>query len=140
MQVQAQVLATSKSIDVYFHNNQKIYALADPLRLKSMMLNLIENGIKYSSPGDRIDITLEKENGSAIITVSDHGIGIPQEALPHIFDRFFRVDKARSRKEGGSGLGLSICKWIAEAHAGSISAKSELGRGSDFIVRMPGMN
>jgi heavy metal sensor kinase len=140
MQVQAQVLATSKSIDVYFHNNQKIYALADPLRLKSMMLNLIENGIKYSSPGGRIDITLEKENSSAIITVRDHGIGIPQEALPHIFDRFFRVDKARSRKEGGSGLGLSICKWIAEAHNGSISAKSELGRGSDFIVRIPGMN
>ena len=140
MQVQAQVLATSKSIDVYFHNSQKIYALADPLRLKSMMLNLIENGIKYSSPGGRIDITLEKENDTAIITVRDHGIGIPQEALPHIFDRFFRVDKARSRKEGGSGLGLSICKWIAEAHSGTISAKSELGRGSDFVVRIPGMN
>jgi heavy metal sensor kinase len=140
MQIQAQVLATSKSIDVYFHNNQSVSAQVDPLRLKSMMLNLIENGIKYSVPGGRIDITLEKEDSFAIITVSDQGIGIPQEALPHIYDRFFRVDKARSRKEGGSGLGLSICKWIAEAHNGSISARSELGRGSDFIVRIPGID
>ncbi len=140
IQVQAQVLATSKSIDVYLHNNQKILALADPLPLKSMMLNLIENGIKYSSPGSRIDITLEKENGSALISVSDQGIGISQEALAHIFDRFYRADKARSRQEGGSGLGLSICKYIAEAHNGSISAKSELGKGSTFTVRIPGIN
>lgn len=140
IQVQAQVLATSKSVDVYFHNNQNVFALADPLRLKSMMLNLIENGIKFSSSGGRIDITLEKEDGFAVITVRDQGIGISQEALPHIFDRFFRVDKARSRQEGGSGLGLSICKWIAEAHNGSISAKSELGKGSAFIVKIPGMN
>lgn len=140
IQVQAQVLATSKAIDVHFHNNQKVSALADPLSLKSMMLNLIGNGIKYSSPGSRIDITLEKEDGFALITVSDQGIGISQEALPHIFDRFFRVDKARSRQEGGSGLGLSICKWIAEAHNGSISARSELGKGSTFTVRIPGMN
>ncbi len=140
IQVQAQLLATSRSIDVYFHDHHRILALADPLRLKSMMLNLIENGIKYSLPGGRIDITLEKQNGSAVITVSDQGIGIPQEAVSHIFDRFYRVDKARSRKEGGSGLGLSICKWIAEAHGGSISVKSELGKGSTFIVRIPGMN
>jgi heavy metal sensor kinase len=137
IQIQSQVLATSKSIDVYLHNNQEVYALADPLRLKAMMLNLVENGIKYSPQGGRIDITLDKENSSALITVSDQGIGIPQEALPHIFDRFFRVDKARSRQEGGSGLGLSICKWIAEAHNGSISARSELGKGSAFTVRIP---
>ncbi|NIQ37156.1 MAG: heavy metal sensor histidine kinase [Proteobacteria bacterium] len=140
IQVQAQLLATSRSIDVYFHDNQKVFTLADPLRLKSMMLNLVENGIKYSLDGGRIDITLEQNDGFAVITVTDQGIGIPQEALPHIFDRFFRVDKARSRQEGGSGLGLSICKWIAEAHGGSISAKSELGKGSAFIVRIPSMN
>lgn len=140
IQVQSQVVATAKSMDVYFHNNQRVYALVDLLRLKSMMLNLVENGIKYSPPGSRIDITLEKEDGCALITVSDQGIGVPQEALPHIFDRFFRVDKARSRQEGGSGLGLSICKWIAEAHNGSISAKSEMGKGSVFIVRIPGMD
>lgn len=140
IQVQGQVLATSKSIDVYCHNDHKAYALVDPLRLKSMMLNLIENGIKYSPPGSHIDITLEKEDGFAVITVTDQGIGIPEEALPHVFDRFFRVDKARSRQEGGSGLGLSICKLIAEAHNGSISARSELGKGSAFIVRIPGTN
>lgn len=140
IQVQSQVLTTSKSIDVYFHNNQEVRVLADPLRLKSMMLNLIENGVKYSPVGSRIDITLEKEDGLAVITVRDQGIGIPQEALPHIFDRFFRVDKARSRKEGGSGLGLSICKWIAEAHDGDISARSQMGKGSAFMVRIPTMD
>jgi len=139
-QVQAQVLATPKSIDVYFHNDNRAYALADPLRLKSMMLNLIENAIKYSLQEGRIDIRLEQKDDFAVITVSDQGIGIPQEALPHIFDRFFRVDKARSRQEGGSGLGLSICKWIAEAHDGSISATSEPGKGSAFIVRIPRIN
>jgi len=137
IQVQAQVLATPKSIDVYFHNNQRVRAFADPLRLKSMMLNLVENGIKYSSPGGRIDITLDKRDGFACITVKDQGIGISEEALPQVFDRFFRVDKARSRQEGGSGLGLSICKWIAEAHNGTISAKSESGKGSAFTVRIP---
>lgn len=140
VQVQSQVLATPKSIDVYFHNNQKAYALADPLRLKSMMLNLIENGIKYSPEGGRIDITLKKEDSCAVIQISDQGIGIPQDALPYVFDRFFRVDKARSRQEGGSGLGLSICKWIAEGHNGSISVKSELGKGSTFTVRIPSIN
>jgi signal transduction histidine kinase len=140
VQVQSQVLATPKSIDVYFHNNQKAYALVDPLRLKSMMLNLVDNGIKYSSEGARIDITLEKEDSCAVIQVSDQGIGIPQDALPYVFDRFFRVDKARSRQEGGSGLGLSICKWIAEGHNGSISVKSELGKGSTFTVRIPSIN
>jgi heavy metal sensor kinase len=139
IQVQAQVLATAKSIDVYLDNRQQVSAHADVLRLKSMMLNLIENGIKYSPPGTRIDITLGQEDGFAVITITDQGIGIPQEALPHIFDRFFRVDKARSRQEGGSGLGLSISKWVAEAHEGTISAQSQLGKGSAFIVRIPGM-
>ncbi len=140
IQVQAQLLATPKSIDIHFHDNQQVHILADPLRLKSMMLNLIENGIKYSLPGGRIDIALDKTDGFAVITVTDQGIGIPQEALPHIFDRFYRVDKARSRQEGGSGLGLSICKWIAEAHGGNISARSDLGKGSVFVIRIPGLN
>jgi len=140
IQAQSQLLATAKSIHVSFHKNRSIYALADPLRLKSMMLNLVENGIKYSPEGSRIDIALEEDDGFALITVKDHGIGIPQEALPHVFDRFFRVDKARSRHEGGTGLGLSICKWVAEAHNGSISVKSELGKGSTFAVRLPTMS
>ncbi len=137
---QAQVLASPKSILVEFHNDQNIPLLGDPLRLKSMMLNLIENGVKYSLPGGRIDIHLKKEADSAVISVTDQGIGISQEDLPYIFDRFFRVDKARSRHEGGTGLGLSICKWIAEAHQGSISAQSEVGKGSTFTVRLPAMN
>lgn len=75
--------------------------------------------------------------GYAKVIVSDTGMGIAKEDQERIFDRFFRVDKARSREEGGSGLGLSICKWIVEAHQGEIKVESELGKGSSFIVKLP---
>jgi signal transduction histidine kinase len=77
------------------------------------------------------------DDGSAIVTVSDSGIGIDAEHLPHVFERFYRVDKARSRAEGGTGLGLAISKWIAEAHGGEITADSTPGHGSSFTVRLP---
>ena len=80
---------------------------------------------------------LEVREGAATGTVRDDGIGIAAEDLPHIFDRFYRVDRARSRAQGGSGLGLAIGRWIAESHAGSITVTSEPGRGSVFTVRLP---
>jgi two-component system phosphate regulon sensor histidine kinase PhoR len=114
---------------------------------------LIENGIKYTEEGGSIHITLQKENEPFVenqsdwakkekkefakIIVSDTGIGIAKEDQERIFDRFFRVDKARSRGQGGSGLGLSICKWIVESHQGEIKVESELGKGSSFIVILP---
>ena len=125
----------------------------DALRIRELFINLIENGIKYTVEGGSIHITLSKEyeplaeNGSegvkgekeefVKIIVSDTGIGIAKEDQVRIFNRFFRVDKARSREEGGSGLGLSICKWIVEAHQGEIKVESELGIGSSFIVKLP---
>jgi signal transduction histidine kinase len=103
---------------------------------------LIENGIKYTEKGGSIHITLQEEYPTekekfVRIIVSDTGIGIAKEDQEKIFDRFFRVDKARSREQGGSGLGLSICKWIVEAHQGEIKVESEFGKGSSFIVKLP---
>jgi len=110
-------------------------------------LNLIENGIKYTPEKGSVSITLQRENnrngspgesrGFVNIIVSDTGIGIDKKDHQRIFDRFYRVDKARSREQGGSGLGLSISKWIVEAHHGEISVESELGKGSSFIVKLP---
>jgi two-component system phosphate regulon sensor histidine kinase PhoR len=123
------------------------------LRIRELFLNLIENGIKYTEEGGSIHILLtkdtlvqdEKQSDRAQgeqaefvkIIVSDTGIGIAKEDQERIFDRFFRVDKARSREQGGSGLGLSICKWIVKAHRGEIEVESELGKGSSFIVKLP---
>jgi heavy metal sensor kinase len=108
----------------------------DQTRLTQLALNVVENAIKYS-PGGRVEVGLSRADGSARLVVSDTGIGIPAEHLPHLFERFYRVDKARSRAEGGSGLGLAICAWIAGAHGGAIQVESVPGGGSVFTVVLP---
>jgi signal transduction histidine kinase len=102
-----------------------------------MILNLIANGIKYTPQGGGLEIALLREGEMARVDVSDTGIGIPVESQPFIFDRFYRVDKARNRMDGGSGLGLSIVRSIAEAHGGQISVQSTPGQGSTFTVLLP---
>jgi two-component system phosphate regulon sensor histidine kinase PhoR len=102
-----------------------------------MIWNILHNAIKYTQPGGEIRISLEEEGDWAVVSVADTGIGISEQDLPFIFNRFFRVDKARSRQMGGTGLGLSICKFIVDAHRGEIEVKSELGAGSCFRVRLP---
>ncbi len=148
------LMAKSKNLLIETSNHQedvKIYG--DALRIRELFLNLIGNGIKYTEEGGSIQITLTKESASperskldgsegekapyVNITVTDTGIGIDKEDQQKIFDRFFRVDKARSREQGGSGLGLSICKWIVEAHQGELKVESNIGKGSSFIVRLP---
>ncbi len=109
----------------------------DVFLLEQAFSNLIENAIKYTPREGRVTVTTEERNSSVTITVSDTGAGIPGEDLPHIFERFYRVDKERSRKAGGTGLGLSITEWIIKAHKGAISVKSVIGKGSDFIVTLP---
>ena len=151
---QMERIAKSKRLHLSSSNHhQDIHIFGDALRIRELFINLIENGIKYTEEGGSIHIVLEKENELSVgnqpdrikrekgnfakIIVSDTGIGIAKEDREKIFDRFFRVDKARSREQGGSGLGLSICKWIVEAHQGEIKVESELGKGSSFIVILP---
>ena len=141
---QMDILAHYRKLRIETSNHHEdIHIFGDALRIRELFLNLISNGIKYTEEGGSIHITLTKENRHDLenpfvkIIVSDTGIGIDKEDQERIFDRFFRVDKARSREEGGSGLGLSICKWIVEAHQGEIEVESEIGKGSSFIVKLP---
>ena len=109
----------------------------DPIRLKELLLNLLDNAVRYTPEGGAITLSLKKESGFAMISVQDTGIGIPPEHLPHIFKRFYRVDKSRSRVEGGVGLGLAISQQIAQMHGGRIEVESEVGVGSTFTVFLP---
>jgi two-component system OmpR family sensor kinase len=108
-------------------------------RIREMLLNLVTNAVKYTPAGGTVDVGLGEADGSVIFTVRDSGIGIAPGDLPHIFDRFWRADPARSRTgdRPGTGLGLAITKWIAEAHGGSITVQSRPGRGTMFTVRLP---
>jgi heavy metal sensor kinase len=110
---------------------------ADGDALRRALLILIDNAVKYTPRGGSVKVKLQANNGSAIVSVSDTGIGIAAPDLAHIFDRFWRADKARSREQGGAGLGLSIAKWIVEMHQGSIEVESQLGKGSTFHLRVP---
>ncbi len=109
----------------------------DPERLSQVLANLLSNAIQYTRPGGQVTVTVRSDNDSAIVAVEDTGAGIPESDLPLIFDRFHRVDTARSRKSGGSGLGLSICRSIVEAHGGTITVSSAVDHGSTFIVTIP---
>lgn len=111
--------------------------LGDRDRLGQVVTNLLANAIRYNQDGGQVDVRVERVNGHAMVSVSDNGIGIPAEELPHIFDRFYRVDRARSRAEGGSGLGLAICQSVVEAHGGQITARSEPQHGTTLEVRLP---
>ena len=105
--------------------------------LSLLVRNLIDNAVRYTREGGTVEVAVEDGEGSVTITVQDDGIGIPTKDLPRIFERFFRVDRARSRGTGGTGLGLSIVKHVAENHGGRVEVRSELGRGTVFTVTLP---
>ncbi len=105
--------------------------------LALLVRNLVDNAIRYTRPGGRVDVAIGSENGEVVLRIRDTGIGIPQRELPRIFERFYRVDRARSRETGGTGLGLSIVRHVVENHGGRIAVESELGRGTSFEVRLP---
>jgi two-component system phosphate regulon sensor histidine kinase PhoR len=111
---------------------------ADPERLRQVFANLLDNAVKYNTDGGRITVSAAREGGSVRVAISDTGIGIPDADLSRVFERFYRVDKARSRELGGTGLGLSIVKHIVESHGGAIAVTSRLGQGSKFSFTLPG--
>jgi two-component system phosphate regulon sensor histidine kinase PhoR len=125
--------ARQKNIDLTMEGDDgEVQGFGDKERLKQVMVNLIDNAIKYTPAGGRIAVTCREEGGGVRITVRDSGVGIPAEHLPRIFERFYRVDRERSREAGGTGLGLAIVKHIVEAHGSKVEIESEVGRGSTF--------
>ncbi len=124
-------------IDVYFENSTEHRCVCDAQKLYQVVLNLLDNAVKYSDPGDRVDVSIEESAQALTVRVKDTGVGIPEEDLAQLFERFYRVNKDRSRATGGSGLGLAISKQIVEMHGGAISVRSMAGEGSTFEVTIP---
>ncbi len=134
---QMRLLADDKNVALVCEMKGAVEVEGDRARLKQVMVNLLDNAIKYTSEGGEARVSVRNENAHALLEVTDTGIGIPAEALPHLFERFYRVDKARSRQMGGAGLGLAIVKSIVTAHGGRITVESVEGSGSRFRVELP---
>lgn len=128
--------AEGKPISLTIQADEHIIIPGDPHRLKQIFINLMNNAISYTPAGGNVTVHVKDEPKWISITVSDTGIGINKEEIPRIFERFYRVDKARSRNTGGTGLGLSIVKHLVEAHSGYITVQSEMGKGTTFTVRL----
>jgi len=129
-----QPLASAKGLTLGCQGTQDVMFSGDPDLLRRLILNLLENAIHYTPSGGRVEANLEVDDAAFRIKVSDTGVGIPADDAPHVFERFYRVDSARSREQGGFGLGLSIVKWIAESHHGTVELTSRPGAGSTFTV------
>lgn len=129
--------AKSKSITLNLTCDEDIQAVINPLLVEQAVINLIDNAIKYSDEHCTVSVSALKDGNSNVIKVEDNGIGIPQEHLNRIFERFYRVDKARSKKFGGTGLGLAIVKHIIQLHNGQVRVESEPNKGSTFYIHLP---
>jgi signal transduction histidine kinase len=134
---QMRLLAEDKEITLRCESEELVSIEGDRARLKQVVVNLVDNAIKYTPAGGLVGVKVRASNGRAVLEVNDNGVGIPAEALPHIFERFYRVDKVRSRQMGGAGLGFSIIKAIVMAQGGQVRVESLEGRGSRFLVELP---
>jgi signal transduction histidine kinase len=132
-----QAKAERFGIEINFDGAVEQECVCDAQKLYQVFLNILDNAVKYSDPGARVDISVEEEELFLAVRVSDTGVGIPEEDLNQLFERFYRVNKDRSRSTGGSGLGLAISKEIVTLHGGEIEVESEVGVGSTFVVRIP---
>lgn len=132
-----QPLAVEKGISLQYGSQDEVFIKANRNRMKQLFLNLIDNGIKYNKPNGSVNITTVQEKGKVVISVKDTGIGIPAEHLTRIFERFYRIDKGRSRDMGGTGLGISIVKHIVQLYDGNIRVNSEVDKGTEFIIELP---
>ena len=130
-------LATERGISLEIVAKQPTIVMGDEVRLIQVIMNLLDNAVTYSNNGSKVKLEVKTEQNKALMIVSDTGIGIAKDHLDHIFERFYRVDPARSRATGSTGLGLAIVDWIVRAHDGSITVKSEVGKGTTFTVVLP---
>jgi len=129
--------ASNKGVTLELAALRPVRVEADPDRLSQIFVNLIDNALRHTARGGRIRVELDARDSDAVLRVRDTGEGIPYRDLPHIFERFYVVDRSRTRGSGGAGLGLAIVKGIVDAHGGAISADSMLGRGTAFTIRLP---
>jgi len=131
------LLGDQKGVEFSLGDIEEANVLGDRTKLQQLFTNLIDNAIKFTPSGGHLDMSLRKGGRFARVSIRDTGIGIPRKESERIFERFYRVDKSRARESGGTGLGLSICQWITKAHHGKIEVKSELGKGSEFVISLP---
>ncbi len=134
---QMMLLAEEKQIAVEIDTENSVVIEGDPARLKQAVVNLLDNAIKYTPRGGKIVMRVIAAYPKAILEIRDNGIGIAPDALPHVFERFYRADKARSRELGGAGLGLSIVRSIVQAHGGTVDLESREGTGTTCLVELP---
>jgi signal transduction histidine kinase len=135
--VQATPLAEERGVQLRPDLNGGVRVDADLVRVRQLLLILIDNALTHTPSGGEVSVGVIRQNGRAHVTVTDTGEGIPTGDLPHIFERFYRADKARTRESGGTGLGLAIAKWIVDAHKGEIGVKSAEGKGTEVDVSLP---
>jgi heavy metal sensor kinase len=131
------VLAEQRGVEFALDGMEDVTIQGDKGKLQQLFTNLIDNAIRYTPSSGRVTVSLRSRRDEAVVSVSDTGMGIDERDLPHIFERFYRVDKSRSKEIGGSGLGLSICQWIVQAHRGEIKVYSKPREGSTFTVHLP---
>ncbi|MDO8140217.1 MAG: ATP-binding protein [Candidatus Brocadiales bacterium] len=134
---QLRLIAEPKNIFVSMEKTEDACIEGDELLIRMLLLNLVDNAVKYTPPNGTISLFLRKNNGCAKIIIQDNGIGISQEDIPYIFDRFYRASNARTANNTGGGLGLSICQWIVKSHHGAITVESDPQKGSIFTVTLP---
>jgi two-component system phosphate regulon sensor histidine kinase PhoR len=130
-------IANTRAVSLKTTIDDDYYVMGDAIKLAQAVYNLTDNAIKYTPDGGGVTVSLTQEEDEIVLRVKDTGVGIPKESLEHIFERFYRVDKARSRATGGTGLGLAIVYDIVSALNGKMEVESVLGEGSTFIVRFP---
>jgi signal transduction histidine kinase len=137
LEVVRQARALAQGVSVTLSHEDQALVRGDADLLKQLLLNLVDNALTYTPPGGQVALALSVADGHARLAVQDTGPGIAPADLARIFERFYRLDRARSRRSGGAGLGLAIARWIAEAHGGRIEVQSTVGHGSTFTVVLP---
>jgi two-component system phosphate regulon sensor histidine kinase PhoR len=132
--------ARLRDVRILRESIDNVYVSGSRLRLEQALLNLMANAIKFNRAGGEVRVRAHRQDGQVMIAIADTGVGIPSQDLPRIFERFYRVDKARSRQVGGTGLGLSIVKHVVERMNGTIRVESQLGKGSTFTLLLPAVD